>query len=115
MPSVEIAVDLAPGVEAPPGPVTLRGQVEEVTASDAPAHVVARAVLRDVVLTRGATLTVDVPSPDPRSRYTVRVHADCDGSGDVAPEDLVSTQASPVLTQGHPDAVEVRLFPASPR
>ena len=109
MRNVEIAVSLAPGAKAPQGTVTLRAQVEEITAADAPAHVVSRAVERDVDLTAAPRLTLQVPQPDLRARYTVRVHADVDGSGAVAPEDFVSVRSNPVLTHGSPDTVAVEV------
>lgn len=114
MRSVEIAVRLAPGAPAPQSPVTLRAQVEEVTAADARARVVSRTSVRGTDLAAGAVLRLQVPPPDPRARYTVRVHADLDGSGAVAREDLVTTRACPVLTHGHGYAVEVELSAAYP-
>jgi hypothetical protein len=112
MRSVEIDVSVAPGTPVPDVPVTLRVQVEEVTAADAPARVVARTVAPGIRLSGITRLTLDVPPPDPHSRYTVRVHADLDGSGAVATGDLVSTRSNPVLTEGRPDTVDVLLSPA---
>ncbi|MFI6638248.1 hypothetical protein [Streptomyces sp. NPDC050504] len=112
MRNVEIAVRLAPGAPVPGAPVTLRARVEEVTAADARARVVSQTSVRDADLAAGAVLRLRVPPPDPRARYTVRVHADLDGSGTVAREDLVTTRACPVLTHGHGDAVEVELSAA---
>ncbi|MCM2394221.1 YbaY family lipoprotein [Streptomyces albipurpureus] len=113
MPTVEITVKLAPGITAPGAEVTLRAQVEEVSAVDAPARVVAREVLHGVRLERPQRLLLEAPPPDPRARYTVRVHADSDGSGLVATDDLVTTRAYPVLTDGHPNRVVVELSAAS--
>ncbi|CAM5296495.1 hypothetical protein SALBM135S_02867 [Streptomyces alboniger] len=112
MRNVEIAVRLASGAPPPRGTVTLRAQVEEITAADAPARVVSRAAQSGVDLTTAPRLTLEVPPPDPRARYTVRVHADVDGSGAVAPEDYVSVRGSPVLTRGGPDAIAVEVKPA---
>ncbi|QEU90316.1 hypothetical protein [Streptomyces kanamyceticus] len=112
MRNVEIAVRLAPGATPPRGTVTLRAQVEEITAADARARVVSRTAERGVDLGAGARLTLEVPRPDPAARYTVRVHADIDGSGAVAPEDFVSVRSNPVLTHGGPDAVTVEVAPA---
>ncbi|MEV5613084.1 YbaY family lipoprotein [Streptomyces sp. NPDC052225] len=112
MRNVEIAVRLAPGVRPPDTPVTLRVQIEEITAADAAAHVVSRTSAPDVDLGAAAQVTLEVPEPDPRARYTVRVHADVDGSGSVAPEDFVSQQSNPVLTQGSSDSVDVEVRPA---
>ncbi|MFJ5307123.1 YbaY family lipoprotein [Streptomyces sp. NPDC088350] len=112
MRNVEIAVSLAPGTPLPDATVTLRARIEEVTAVDAPSRVVSRTVAHDVDLTGTTRLRLAVPSPDPGARYTVRVHADVDGSGTIAPGDLVSTSSHPVLTQGQPDTAEVELRPA---
>ncbi|MFI7336558.1 hypothetical protein ACIBUY_01290 [Streptomyces sp. NPDC050085] len=112
MRNVEIAVRLAPGTEPPKGPVTLRVQVEEITAADAPARIVARTAATDVDLAAAPHLTLAVPPPDPRARYTVRVHADVDGSGVVAPEDFVSVQSNSVLTQGSSGTIQVEVRPA---
>ncbi|MEU5002347.1 hypothetical protein [Streptomyces sp. NPDC021622] len=111
MRNVEIAVRLVPGAKAPQGTVTLRAQVEEITAADAPARVVSRVVERGVDLADAPHLTLEVPPPDPRARYTVRVHADLDGSGVVAPGDFVSVRGNPVLTHGSPDTVAVEVSP----
>ncbi|WP_369213529.1 hypothetical protein [Streptomyces flavofungini] len=92
--------------------MTLRAQVEEIAAADAPSRVVARTAERGVDLTAPPRLSIEVPPPDPRARYTVRVHADVDGSGAVAPEDFVSVRGNPVLTHGSPDAVAVEVRPA---
>ncbi|MEV0122583.1 hypothetical protein AB0I16_13725 [Streptomyces sp. NPDC050703] len=112
MRNVEIAVRLASGTPPPRGTVTLRAQVEEITAADAPARVVSRATERGVDLTAAPRLTLEVPPPDPRARYTVRVHADVDGSGAVAPEDFVSVRDNPVSARGCPDAIVVEVRPA---
>ncbi|WP_329020664.1 YbaY family lipoprotein [Streptomyces sp. NBC_00690] len=114
MPTVEITVRLAPGASAPGAAITLRAQVEEVGPADAPARVVAREVVRGVLLNEPRQLSLEVAEPNPTRRYTVRVHADVDGSGLVAVHDLVSTRSHPVLTLGGPNTITVELSPASP-
>ncbi|MEU5402814.1 hypothetical protein ABZ348_26350 [Streptomyces sp. NPDC005963] len=114
MPIVEITVRLAPGTSAPGAAITLRAQVEEVGAADAPARVVAREVLRGVRLDEPRHLSLEVTEPNPTLRYTVRVHADVADSGLVTGRDLVSTRSHPVLTQGGPNTVTVELSPAAP-
>ncbi|WP_447041537.1 hypothetical protein [Streptomyces sp. DSM 118878] len=109
---VEIAVRIAPGTPPPRGTVTLRARVEEITAADAPARVVSRTAESGVDLTAAPRLTLEVPPPDPRARYTVRVHADVDGSGSVAPEDFVSVRGNPVAAHGGPDTIAVEVRPA---
>ncbi|MFE5854068.1 hypothetical protein ACFQ61_12745 [Streptomyces sp. NPDC056500] len=114
MPTVEITVRLAPGTSAPGAAITLRAQVEEVGPADAPARVVARKVIRGVLLNEPRQLSLEVAEPNPALRYTVRVHADMDGSGLVAGHDLVSTRSHPVLTLGGPNTITVELSPAAP-
>jgi hypothetical protein len=41
--------------------------------------------------------------------YSVHVHVDVSGSGQVEIGDLITTQTYPVLTHGFPDRVEVTL------
>lgn len=66
-----------------------------------------------MALRDGAALpfAVDVPAGriDPRYSYSVRVHIDTSGSGEVERGDLVSTQACPVLTHGHGEEVRIRV------
>jgi putative lipoprotein len=84
-------------------------QVEDVSRADAPSVVVAEQRLHGVSLRPGEALPFDVEVPgeriDPSSHYSVRVHVDVSGSGDVERGDFVSTRSYPVLTRGHGDAV----------
>jgi uncharacterized lipoprotein YbaY len=88
-------------------------QVEDVSRADAPSVVVAEQRLHGVSLRPGKTLpfAVDVPGDrvDPRSHYSVRIHVDVSGSGDVEPGDFVSTRSYPVLTRGHGDEVSAEV------
>jgi uncharacterized lipoprotein YbaY len=92
-----------------PGAI-VRVKVEDVSRLDAAAVVIAEAVLP---LASGAAAGADipfsitVPAADEAASYGVRAHVDTTGSGDISPGDLVSNQAYPVLTQGHPDRVLV--------
>jgi uncharacterized lipoprotein YbaY len=88
--------------------------LEEVSLADAPAVIVGRQVQEHTALPGGGAalpFEVHAPPPDPRASYSVRVHVDLDGDGEIGPGDYVSTAGYPVLTRGHPDeaAVEVRL------
>jgi putative lipoprotein len=84
-------------------------QVEDVSRADAPSVIVAEQRLRGIRLQRGETLrfAVEVPREriDSRSHYSVRVHVDVSGSGNVERGDFVSTRSYPVLTRGHGDEV----------
>ena len=84
-------------------------QVEDVSRADAPSVVVAEQRLHGVSLQPGEALPFDVEVPgeriDPSSHYSVRVHVDVSGSGDVERGDFVSTRSYPVLTRGNGDEV----------
>jgi putative lipoprotein len=88
-------------------------QVEDVSRADAPSVVVAEQRLHGVSLRPGETLpfAVEVPGDrvDPQSHYSVRIHVDVSGSGDVESGDFVSTQSYPVLTRGHGDEVRAEV------
>ena len=97
---------------APPfGGATAYVRLEDVTAADAPAVVVAEEVLRDVAFDPEAddnvTFVLEGGAPDPRASYSVRVHVDLDGDGEVSRGDFISTESYPVLTYGYPDRVSV--------
>lgn len=92
-----------------PGAI-VRVKLEDVSRLDAASVVVAEAVLP---LASGAAAGADIPfsitapAADEAASYGIRAHVDTTGSGDISPGDLVSIQAYPVLTQGHPDHIIV--------
>lgn len=92
--------------ELPPGAV-VRVSVQDVSYADASAAVAATSELRDVSVAGPIAFRLDVPHVDPNAQYSVRVHVDVDGSGEVVGGDLVSTQSHPVLTGGHRSQVSV--------
>ena len=85
-------------------------QVEDVSRADAPSRVVAERRLEDVPLD-GRPLAFEVQVPDDeideRGMYSVRVHVDVSGSGQVEAGDMITTQSYPVLTGGNPDEADV--------
>jgi putative lipoprotein len=88
-------------------------QVEDVSRMDAPSIVVGEQQIEDVPLDGGSVpFEVEVPAGlvDERGSYSVRVHVDVTGTGQVEHGDLITTQSYPVLTGGNPDArtVEVK-------
>lgn len=96
-------------VEFPPnllpvGTATVYVRVEDVSRMDAPSLLVASQTLRDVPMPpppgEPVSFAILVPSYDPRLSYSVRVHVDRDGDGQVSVGDLVSTFSHPVLTHG---------------
>jgi uncharacterized lipoprotein YbaY len=86
-------------------------QVEDVSRADAPSKVIAEIRRTGVQMASGAEVpfTVDVPAEqiDDKHAYSVRVHIDFSGSGNVSIGDLVSTQSYPILTHGF--GTEVRI------
>jgi len=85
-------------------------QVEDVSRMDAPSVVVGEQLIDDVALDGGPVpFEVEVPSGaiDERGMYSVRVHVDVSGSGQVESGDLITTQSYPVLTGGNPDEAKI--------
>jgi hypothetical protein len=89
---------------------TVHVRVEDVSRADAAATLVAEAILPlRSPLAAGAELpfSLAIPDVDERARYSVRVHVDTTGSGDITAGDRISTVAHPVLTQGNPDDIVI--------
>ncbi len=88
-------------------------QVEDVSRMDAPSIVVAEQRIEDVPLDGGRLpFEIEVPAGliDRRASYSLRVHVDVTGTGEVERGDLITTQSYPVLTGAEPaeTRVEVR-------
>lgn len=91
---------------------TLRVKLEEVSRADAPAREISQLVISNCSHSLGEPPVDFVLSADPiepSGRYEVRVHLDLDGSGEYAAGDQITTQSYPVLTQGYPDTIQIRL------
>ena len=88
-------------------------QVEDVSRADAPSVIIAEQRQAVASLRSGAALpfTIEVPAElvDERDDYSVRVHIDVSGSGEVEVSDLVSTQSYPVLTRGHGNEARINV------
>lgn len=86
-------------------------EVEDVTRADAPSAVIAEYRRAGVLLRKGASVPFAVPVPedavDERKHYSIRVHVDLTGSGEVEVGDFVSTASHPVLTHGHGETVRI--------
>jgi uncharacterized lipoprotein YbaY len=82
-------------------------QVEDVSRMDAPSEVLAQQRFENVDLEEGGELPFEVQVPadlvDQRRRYSMRVHVDVNGTGNVTKGDYVSTASYPVLTEGDDD------------
>lgn len=88
-------------------------QVEDVSRMDAPSTVVGEQRIEDVALDGSRIpFAVEVPAGliDRRSSYSVRVHVDVSGSGEVERGDMITTRSYPVLIEVDPPetTVEVR-------
>ena len=110
-PAAVIGTVLFPDDLAPGSPATIYARIEDVSRADAPAITLSSVTLEGVFLPppAGAPITFAIPVEDydPRMRYSVRVHVDRDGDGQVSVGDLVSTFNHPVLTGGAGTAVIV--------
>jgi uncharacterized lipoprotein YbaY len=96
--------------EAVSAPATIHVRLEEVSRADAEATLVAELTLPLAAsLPAGAELPFAIIAPEieGHARYSVRVHVDVSGTGDVTVGDLLSTVSHPVLTLGSPDEVTV--------
>lgn len=100
-----------PRTALPPEAALVIVQVEDVSRADAPSAVVGEQRLSGLELHPGDVIPfeveVDADALDERARYSVRVHIDVAGSGEVDAGDLVSTQSYPVLTGGNADEAEI--------
>lgn len=100
-----------PTTELPPKAAEVVIQVEDVSRADAPSTVVGEQRQVNVPLRPGAIIpfAVEVPEEliDQRCSYSIRVHVDVPGSGDVQRGDLISTQSFAVLTRGNPNNIRV--------
>ena len=86
--------------------------VEEVTRADAPATPAARMTISSVALRatgHNLPFSLAIDGIDPAKRYALRVHVDANGDGQVGAGDHVSTRSYPVVTQGAPSHVQVRV------
>jgi uncharacterized lipoprotein YbaY len=92
---------------------TVYVRLEDVSRADAPSRIVAEQVIRHVGYQPGQTGTLAFELrgqvPDEHARYIVSVHVDVDGDGQVSRGDYITMESYPVLTQGYPRQVIVRL------
>lgn len=87
-------------------------QIEDVSRMDAPSQVIAQQQIDDVPLD-GTSVEFEVPVPagliDERADYSVRVHVDVSGSGEVEQGDMITTQSYPVLTHAAPETARIEV------
>lgn len=92
---------------------TVYVRLEDVSRADAPARIVAEQMIQDFSHAAGTVSPLPFAlqgfAPDERSRYSVRVHVDVDGDGQVSRGDFLSMENYPVLTFGYPNHVTVQV------
>ncbi len=110
--TVAVSVHLPEGLDLTDAS-RLRARVEDSSIADRAPDVVARAAqpLGEGVPGSDVRLELEVPAGlvDERSSYTVFLHLDVTGNGEVEAGDALTTQTLPVLTQGAPDEVRAAL------
>jgi putative lipoprotein len=104
---------ILPSADIPTQIADLVVQVENVSRADAPSVVIGEQRQSSISLPSGAALpfAVEVPAElvDERDCYSVRVHIDVSGSGEVEVGDLVTTQSYPVLTRRHGNEARIHV------
>ena len=79
---------------------TVYVQLVDVTLADAPSEVITEEVIYDVSIDVGNPLDVPfsirAPSLDERATYTLMVHVDVSGSGDITLGDYITMESYPV-------------------
>jgi len=102
-----------PGSRVPEKSASVVVQIEDVSRADQSSKVIGEQRMQDVPLKSGRVLPFRIEvSPgdiDERKTYSLRVHVDVTGSGEVELGDLVSTRSYPVLTRGNPDHASIRV------
>lgn len=98
--------------DAPPFTgATMYVSVENTSVADIASEVVADYVERDVAFVpkTAKVLLFEIAAevPDPRASYSVKVHIDIDGDGEVSLGDFISMQSYPVITGGHPTEISI--------
>lgn len=85
----------------------------DTTLADAGAKEVARLTIQvtDWSNLEGVPFTLCAPEVESNRRYEVHGHLDVAGDGEFAAGDAITKIAHPVLTDGHPEFVELELDP----
>jgi len=92
-------------------PKNILVEVEDISRADAAAQVVARHEFTPGPISGGARIPVLIEvlpdALDQRHSYSVRVHVDVNGSGEINRGDFITMQSYPVLTHGYGAHVHV--------
>lgn len=86
-------------------------ELEDISRADAPSQVMARLLLAPRELREDDlipfTIEVTASALNEQHLYSIRVHIDASGSGQVERGDYITVQSYPVLTRGYGDNVRV--------
>lgn len=100
-----------PKADVPGARAEVRVLIEDVSRADAYSPVIAVQHQHAVPLEDACVVPFEVEVPeeavDPGNDYSIRVHIDISGSGEIEVGDFVSTQSYPVLTRGYPSEAKV--------
>lgn len=90
----------------------VRVQLLDTSLADAPALEVACQKIGGIEakLARREMLRFDLTCDrvDPHASYSVQVHVDQNGDGNIKPGDFVNLESCPVITYGYPETVQVQ-------
>jgi len=85
----------------------------DTSLADAPTTTVQQMIVSGIarLLSNGkpVAFALSILTIDPRVNYTVDIHVDDDGDGQISRGDYINMQSYPVLTFGHPDRVVVEV------
>lgn len=90
---------------------TVNVYLEDISLQDAPSKIVVKQAIPNVLHERGTDTSLEFElygeKPDQRASYSIRVHVDLHGGGQIHRGDCITKQAYPVLTFGHPNNVAI--------
>jgi uncharacterized lipoprotein YbaY len=91
----------------------VRIRLEDVSRADAASEVVSEIVLNDVSLAPGGRVSVPFSMQHPaladKGRYTIAVHADVDGEGEITSGDYITMESFPVTPAESRERVSVHV------
>lgn len=94
---------------------TVYVRLENVSHADAPSQVVAQKVLHGISMRiecpEPVPFFIDIPALDKRERYSLGVHVDISGEGEIAHGDYITMQSYPISTNQKTDQVRVTVRP----
>jgi uncharacterized lipoprotein YbaY len=95
-------------------------QLEDVTVADVSSRIVTRQIAGCLDLPSYGNISRNDPFTipfklfyeigDKQRRYAVSVHVDMDGDGKVSMGDYINMQSYPVITQGYPTQISVKVI-----